>query len=689
MLKTAAVDGVLDLSDWNYDQTGIAELNGQWLFYPEIPDLSGEQTLKSLATVRDVPNSWEKPGTGFGTYRLKVILPEGLNKAGIYTESQGSAYRLIINDRVVLSNGHIAADREGMIAEKRPRSSLFYTDSGDVELFMQISNFHHRKGGFRNPLIIGTEKNINRLHGRERFRQIFSFSIYLILGIYHSIFYLFRKKNREALYFAMVCFLMAFRVGFTNQKILLDFFTSIPWSASLKIEYLTFYFSAPVFYLYLSSLYPEYIKPWFNRSLLILVSIYSLFTIWSGTMVASLAIPSFQVIMMFLLAIFAFILIRLVIDRKEGAVLIASVSLVLILSAIVDILYFREFLPFGDILPFSFLTFIFIQALMLSSRFARAFSKVEDLSHELEKANISLVRSETRYRNLFEQSSDMIILTDRNFNITGINPSVQSTLGYGEKDLLGKKVNMLIPFRDVWMDFIKSVRNNHVIHNQELKLQKASGEEIFVLLTAEKRHHPDGSHRGYYASIKDITDRKRAELEKIRSLELERMAFTDSLTGVYNRRFFTEVAEKELSRARRRQTCHSLCLIDVDHFKIVNDTYGHMTGDDVLIKLAAYCQNHIRSIDFVARYGGEEFVILLTDIDSGKAVELIEKLRSSIEAMALAEREGQEIRATISAGIVHFNHQDFDSLESLMDKADQALYQSKESGRNRVTVFKA
>lgn len=667
-----AENGFLDLSKWNFQEDEILEIRGEWHFNNE---------------VREIPDSWSNPSTGYGLYALEILMPTSSDRASVYIESQGTAYTLSINQKQLMGNGIPAKTPEEMVPEKIPQSSLFSYNDSPIEISLEISNFHHRKGGFRNPLILGSERAIKKFHRSKRFSQTFSFSIYLILGIYHIIFFIFRKKNKEALFFALFCFILSIRVGFTNQKILLDIFPFLSWGITLKIEYLTFYLAPPIFYSYFSCLYPGYIKPRINKFLLLLASAFSLFTIFNNTISASKTIPFYQIIMFLIVGYLAFALVRLLMDKKEGSILIATASMILIISTIIDVLFFRDLISFGDILPFSFLTFIFIQALILSSRYARTFTKVENLSGELEATNQSLIASESKYRSLFEQSSDMIILTDKKFHIIDINLSVHTILGYSRSELFGRKVNILIPVRDEWLTFVQSARSNHVIHNIEIKLQKASGDEIYVLLSAEKRTNPDGTLAGYYANLKDITDRKKAEEEKIRALELEKIAFTDPLTGLYNRRFFDEVANKELSRGKRRQTDHTLCLLDIDHFKKVNDTYGHLTGDNVLEQIASYCKSHIRSVDIIARYGGEEFVILLTDIPKEKAVRLIEKMRSGIEDQIFTVQGEISLKVTISAGIVHYYHNKSETLKSLLDKADQALYRSKESGRNSTTVF--
>ncbi|PKM31166.1 MAG: hypothetical protein CVV07_03105 [Gammaproteobacteria bacterium HGW-Gammaproteobacteria-11] len=161
-------------------------------------------------------------------------------------------------------------------------------------------------------------------------------------------------------------------------------------------------------------------------------------------------------------------------------------------------------------------------------------------------------------------------------------------------------------------------------------------------------------------------------------------ASTDPLTGLNNRREYEALFEHELQRIRRSGKPLSLCLLDLDHFKRVNDTWGHSAGDEVLRRVAQVCRDNFRSIDILGRLGGEEFVVVLPDTPL-KAAGLI-ALRF-VEALAAAPMEiaGQSIQITATAGVVE-RQADEDDLESLIQRADKAMYEGKQAGRNRVVV---
>ena len=159
----------------------------------------------------------------------------------------------------------------------------------------------------------------------------------------------------------------------------------------------------------------------------------------------------------------------------------------------------------------------------------------------------------------------------------------------------------------------------------------------------------------------------------------------DGLTGVHNRKYFDERLEAEFSFASRHGTPLSLIMLDLDHFKAVNDTHGHRTGDHVLRNVSALLQASIRVEDTVARYGGEEFAILVPGVDLEHAGAMAERIRSIVAGMAVY-CDDEAIQITVSAGVATLNPTRFGSCEELVSSSDRALYLAKDLGRNRVEL---
>lgn len=191
------------------------------------------------------------------------------------------------------------------------------------------------------------------------------------------------------------------------------------------------------------------------------------------------------------------------------------------------------------------------------------------------------------------------------------------------------------------------------------------------------------AHLGVIASfaLENVVNRAR----------LLRSGFTDVLTGWNNRRYLQVRLSEELARARRHQTTLTCLMLDIDHFKAVNDTYGHVAGDEVLRELAQRIESQVRASDIAARYGGEEFVILLPNTDADSGALLAERIRAEIASTPFELSDHESIPITVSIGIAcvspERDDEDLKTLgESLIARSDVALYRAKSAGRNRIAV---
>lgn len=185
------------------------------------------------------------------------------------------------------------------------------------------------------------------------------------------------------------------------------------------------------------------------------------------------------------------------------------------------------------------------------------------------------------------------------------------------------------------------------------------------------------SHVFLQATVRDISERKRLESE------LKRQAHIDMLTGLNNRHYFFELAEQELARAKRYGTSLVALMIDLDHFKLVNDRFGHQVGDLVLQKFSQVCVKTLRSVDILGRIGGEEFAVLMPQTNSARAQEVAERLRQAVASATVALPQDAAVHFTISVGAAALLMADT-NVEDLLKRADRQLYAAKNGGRNRV-----
>ncbi|MBL8099715.1 MAG: GGDEF domain-containing protein [Anaerolineales bacterium] len=281
--------------------------------------------------------------------------------------------------------------------------------------------------------------------------------------------------------------------------------------------------------------------------------------------------------------------------------------------------------------------------------------------------------------------------------IVDVNEVAETWTGISKDEMLGK--DPLQIFKE-WPQFL----NRMLVTEETSEEVTLPGDPIRIveLMVIPIKNKTDGKLNGRAIVAHDVTERKQAEndltdmneilwgkIEEVESLraQLQEQAIRDPLTGLFNRRFFSEALEKEFSKAARENSSLSVILLDVDHFKKFNDTYGHKCGDFVLQSLAKFLNENVRKGDIICRFGGEEFVILMPNADTNAAQERAELLRKEFENM-LFEYDDKKLKCTFSAGVASFPSHALQS-ELLLSLADQALYQSKANGRNCVTVYSA
>ncbi len=234
--------------------------------------------------------------------------------------------------------------------------------------------------------------------------------------------------------------------------------------------------------------------------------------------------------------------------------------------------------------------------------------------------------------------------------------------------------------------FITWEQRPYLFHFKSYRPITGNAPHMFQNVTLIPLSSPDGQVNHVGILIYDVTDAAmgRKALEKANG-QLEKLSRTDALTGLFNRGFWESQMLHEFNRFARTQSPSTLIMVDIDHFKRINDTYGHPAGDEVIRQLSACLQAVTRNTDIVGRYGGEEFALLLVDTKASHANILVNRLRDAVDSLAIPHLD-ESITFTLSMGMVEISNL-FQTYEQWIQLADQALYQSKQNGRNRVTVL--
>lgn len=273
-----------------------------------------------------------------------------------------------------------------------------------------------------------------------------------------------------------------------------------------------------------------------------------------------------------------------------------------------------------------------------------------------------------RLQNIIGESV-LYTTSDINANITSVSKAFQRLTGYTETELIGQNHNL---FRnpDTPESFYKNMwnileKNERFIG--ELKNYTKNKVVYWTSVTIDPMFDDNGTKIGYASYRENITNTKK----------LEYVSTHDTLTNIYNRTYFNSTIKSKIKCAHRYSHQFGLIILDIDHFKRVNDSYGHSMGDKVLINIANTLKDNIRENDIIARWGGEEFVILLPHTQIDDAYLLAEKLRVFVEKNSFIDN-----KITVSSGVGIYNKKE--SVKEFFEKIDNALYTAKNTGRNRV-----
>jgi diguanylate cyclase (GGDEF)-like protein/PAS domain S-box-containing protein len=294
----------------------------------------------------------------------------------------------------------------------------------------------------------------------------------------------------------------------------------------------------------------------------------------------------------------------------------------------------------------------------------------------------ALRESEERYRTLVENASDMVYRTDENGYFTFVNPAALRISGYKEEEIIGKHFKMLVRpdmFKEAITFFanqlIKKIPNTYY----EYTIITKDGLELWIGQNMQLIMEEDRV-TGFQAVARDITEMKQAE-EKIRQ-----MAHNDSLTGLPNRKLFSDRLGIALTQAQRHQKEVGIAMLDLDNFKVVNDTLGHDVGDLLLKAAAERLSAVLRKGDTIARFGGDEFVLILLDLKGIEdVIQVVQKIVDSFRKPFLIDT--RQLIVTTSIGIAVYPHDGTDEA-ILLKNADIAMYQVKQTGRDRYQLCK-
>ena len=299
-------------------------------------------------------------------------------------------------------------------------------------------------------------------------------------------------------------------------------------------------------------------------------------------------------------------------------------------------------------------------------------------------ADLRQRQSEARFRGILQNTADIIVIVNARGEIIYGTPSLARTLGCLEADLAGRKLTAFLKDDDamqavaMFEAFAAGTTTSTALADWHLR---SAGDNLTAFEVLSNNLLEDPSVGGIVLTMRDVSERREFEAQ------LKHQAFHDALTGLPNRALFLDRAERALARAGRRSTLTAMVMLDLDDFKLVNDTRGHAAGDELLLQLAQRLRSTLRAEETVARFGGDEFAILVDDlVDVHQAERVVERALLAFGAPFSVRGEDLSVRASIGLVLTGGNHAALD-LTELMRCADLALYAAKERGKGQVVRY--
>lgn len=336
-------------------------------------------------------------GLGYGTYRFFITVPED-GRYGLKLKEVDCAYRLWVNGSSI-EVGKVGRTKAEMQPSWSRQDVFFNSVNKQIEVVMQVSNFHHRKGGAEDIILFGTSKQILAISRQKQAITYFLMGVILIMCLHYFSIFLFRRKEKSTLFFSLLCLSILIRLITTGDKVLFDFYPSLSWEVGIRIEYIGYMAVVPLFTEFLRAIYPQ----WFSKR--VMTVLWIIFVTFSGVVLffPSVIFSYTPILYQWLFVVTTFYnlfkLIGAVVQRMKDSVIMLAGFVLIFLITINDVLYYNKIIGSEFVLPTGLLVLVFSQSFVLSRRAAEAFVNVEVLSAELEDQNLQLedtVRTRTR-----------------------------------------------------------------------------------------------------------------------------------------------------------------------------------------------------------------------------------------------------------------------------------------------------
>ncbi len=407
------INGIIDLSEWDFIRQGPVDLHGDYEFYWQ-----AHLTTRDLIAIdRDdvvtvpVPGEWNgqiingEPidGHGFATYRVN-ILNTYQGQLALKVPDFGTAFRLIVDGKLLLESGRAGTDAASTTPRYRPAIVTFSPTGNRVEVIVQVSNFDHRLGGLWLPMYLGTANQLMNLRESQLARDLILFGSILILGLYNLALYGFRREARSSLFLGLFCILLAVRQLTVGDRYLTRVFETLPYEWYLRVEYLGWFLAATAFVAFLQNIFPREV----NRIAAYLIhgifGLGALIVLFTSPALFTHLVPPYQLLTLAAMAYGTFVLFLALARKREGSLILLFAYAVFYLTTVSDMLVNEGISNNILLLDLGLFVFVLCQSVLISYRFTRSYKTIEQQRSQLEAANLKL-RTQEKLRRDAETES--------------------------------------------------------------------------------------------------------------------------------------------------------------------------------------------------------------------------------------------------------------------------------------------
>ncbi|MBU2741069.1 MULTISPECIES: sensor domain-containing diguanylate cyclase [Acidithiobacillus] len=290
-----------------------------------------------------------------------------------------------------------------------------------------------------------------------------------------------------------------------------------------------------------------------------------------------------------------------------------------------------------------------------------------------EAIGYEISETEKNFQRLFENMHDVFYRTDRNQIITLIGPTIHDVAGYQPEDVIGMPADYFYLNPEMRKGLVEILEKEGSVKNFHTQLKHKNGSIVDVEISSKAIYSPEGKFLGIEGVFRDISEQMTIKRQ------LEHLAQTDELTGTLNRRSFIEAGTQLVKQLKRKHEDNYLLIFDLDKFKPINDTYGHLNGDKVLVNVVAVIKETLRETDIFGRLGGDEFAIIARNCSAEECLMMLDRILDSVQKSTITMSDETEISISLSIGLTHLKNADT-PLSLAMARADQQLYLAKSRG---------